>query len=164
MKSMSPEEFFAREFSRYRSEFGAGNPIALSEAVLLALWNNLAVPEWAVPEVEGIIKMHAEGRFERKQGVAAPWAVEARHRKAAAFYHKVEWLLRLDDPAWRWYAGEQQKTKTVAFEVAAGIFRDAGKRTGNREHAHANFDTVRNAYYAVQRAIRNGKGAIYGVV
>lgn len=161
---MTPQEFFDREFARYRAEFEAGNPVALHEAVLLAIWNSLPVPDWAVAAVETIMQMHADGRFERKQGVAAPLAVEHRHQLAATLYQKVEWLMMLDEPAWRWHAGGQRKTKTAAFEVAARIIREAGALTGSAAHSHVNADAVKNAYYAVRRAIEKGDGARYGLV
>lgn len=161
---MQREEFFAKEFERYRSEFHAGNPVALNEAVLLAIWNNVPVPKWAVPQLEAIVKMHAEGRFGRKQGVAAPLVIEERNREAAAIYQKVEWLMSLDDSTWLWYSGGARKTKTTAFDVAAEIFRDAGNRYGDREKAQINRDAIKNSYYAVQRAIRSGNGAKYGLV
>ena len=161
---MTPQAFYEREFARYRVEFAAGNPVALHEAVLLAIWSAQPVPDWAVPEVETIMKMHADGRFERKQGVAAPLAVEDRHRLAATLYQTVEWLMTLDEPEWRFHAGAQRKNKTAAFEVAAQIIREAGARTGSADHAHINADAVKNAYYTVRRAVEKGDGARYGLV
>lgn len=160
---MTRDEFLQHEFARYQAEYEAGNPVALHEAVLLAVWNQVPVPCWAVPAVEQIMSMHAQGRFERRQGVAAPLVIEGRAKQAAAIYLKVEWLLSLDDASWKWHAGGTRRSKQAAFEVAAELFREAGQTYGDRGKAHMNRDTVKNAYYAVQKALRSGNGSAFGL-
>ncbi|TJZ91615.1 hypothetical protein FA743_10995 [Paracoccus gahaiensis] len=160
---MNQNQFFEQEFSRFRLEYEGGNPVALNEAVLLAIWNNVPVPEWAVPGLESMVTMHAEGRFERRQGVAAPLVIEARARQAAAIYQKVEWLLRLDEASWSFYSTGTRQSKTEAFTVASELFQEAGKQYGDRAKAHMNPDTVKNAYYAVQRAVRSGNAHKFGL-
>jgi hypothetical protein len=66
--------------------------LALHEAVLLAAWNNLPVPKWAVPELESIMQLHAAGRFPRGKGVPGPMEESESRARDRAMHSQVQWL------------------------------------------------------------------------
>lgn len=122
---MDREAFFSAESERLRQEYEAGGATAFHEVVLLAIWNNLPIPGWATSKLEGIVRMHSEGRFERRQGIVPPVVAHNRHSRDEGMGLAVQRLLSLSASEWRIWAGNVPQTQANAFRAVASDWTDA---------------------------------------
>lgn len=145
---MEKEQFFSEQLEEYRRKFEDGEKTAFHEAVPFALWNNIAVPSWAVADLEEILGLHVNGAFKRKKGVASDAIASRRYRRDKGIHWHVEHLMSLSDQDWRYWAGDVPRGLANAFEAVADLYNQA-----HRGKKNAKFHTsamVKAIYYRIE--------------
>ena len=138
-----------RLLERYRVDYESGDKIALHEAILFAVWNALPIPQWAIPELEVILDLHANGQFKRGKGVVGPYEESQRQGRDRAMHSEVLHLLDFSQASWRAWVGDVPQTQDNAFREVARMFTETYRSRPDRKIFTQAM--VKAAYYRVER-------------
>lgn len=158
---MTPDQYFTDRFAALEKEWKGGNFPALAQAVAEAHFGGVPIPEWAVdPVLENL-----QWAYWHKTGKGAPKKVfkerycAAQRWRAADLAMTQRDLENAKDRSRRRWQGKAHP-KPVTEEEA---FRAALKALQGTPWGSVEWDAIRKAYQRVRRALKAGKGYLYGL-